>query len=313
MLGPDATLRDAAVSELCEAALGGGPRDFNEDRFDLAASGLDVDRILTAARTLPMLAPRRVVRVRGLGDRKAARFLESQLPGYLEDPAPTTCLVLEADKVDRRLKWVKQVGKLGEVRDCSGPTRPAEVRRWIEDRIREAGKKPGRGVAAALLDLVGVDLDQLANEVAKAALYAGDRENLTAEDVSVVTGQLRPRALYELTEAIGLRNRAQALHLLGDLMEQGEAPLALLGALSNHFRRLIRARECRPLEAREVQRRLSIHPFAAQKVAEQASGFDPVRLRSCLDAIRRTDEALKGADPLPPRLAVERLVLAVSA
>ena len=36
------------------------------------------------------------------------------------------------------------------------------------------------------------------------------------------------------------------------------------------------------------------------------------RLRVCLEAVRRTDEALKGGVSLAPRLAIERLVLATA-
>jgi DNA polymerase III delta subunit len=75
----------------------------------------------------------------------------------------------------------------------------------------------------------------------------------------------------------------------------------------------MRAREIRPFEAGEVQKRLGLHPFAAQKVVDQARRFDLRRLRACLDAVRRTDEALKGGLPVAPRLAIERLVLAVCA
>ena len=41
--------------------------------------------------------------------------------------------------------------------------------------------------------------------------------------------------------------------------------------------------------------------------------FDARRLRRCLDAVRRTDEALKGGVALSPALAIEQLVLAVCA
>jgi len=46
---------------------------------------------------------------------------------------------------------------------------------------------------------------------------------------------------------------------------------------------------------------------------EQARRFDLRRLRTCLDAVRRTDDALKGGAPIGPRLVLERLVLAVCA
>lgn len=313
VVGSEATLRDAELAKIRERVLAGGPSEFNEDRLDLASPGSDVKRILGALYTLPVLAPARLVRVRGLSDRRAARFVESALPEYLDDPVPTTCLVLEAERVDRRLRWVKRVAEIGEVRDCSAPSRPAELRAWVEARLRERGKRPAHGSAATLLELVGRDLDRLGSEVEKLALFVGDRPEVTPDDVAEATGELRPRALYELTDAIGSRQIGPGLKMLGRLLAQGEAPLAILGALASHFRRLLRARECRPLEAREVQSKLSVHPFAARKLVEQARGFDQDRLLRCLDAIRRTDEALKGGVSLAPDLAVEQLLLAVCA
>jgi DNA polymerase-3 subunit delta len=311
VIGPEETLREAYVAALRERALGGGPRDFNEDRFDLAEGGSDPAQILAAARTLPILAPRRLVLVRGLEDRRARRFLEDLLPAYVEDPTPQTCLVLDARNVDRRQRWVKLVERAGELRDCRGPTRPAEVQRWIDARFRQAGKSPAAGTAAALFELVGPDLDRLGGEVEKACLFAGASAEVTPDDVAEVTGALRPLALYELTDAIGSRQVSPSLRMLARLLEQGEAPLAILGGLANHFRRLLRARECEPADARAIERALGVHPFAAQKLAGQVARFDARRLRRCLDAIHRTDAALKGAEPLPPRLALERLVWTV--
>jgi DNA polymerase-3 subunit delta len=312
VVGPETTLRDAALERLRELAIGGAPRDFNEDRFDLAAAGTDPRAILTACRTLPVMSEHRLVIVSGLADRKAGAFLEQRLLDYLEDPAPTTCLVLEGTRVDRRLKWVKRASALGSVIDCSGPSKPAELRDWIEARMSAAGKRAARGTAAALFDLVGADLDRLSFEIEKLCLYVGEADEVAPDDVATVTASLRPLAVYELTDAIGRRSNGDALRVLGRLRDQGEAPLAVLGALANHFRRLLRAYDCRPLEPRRVQQALSLHPFAARKLVEQAGRFDSIRVRRCLDEIRRTDEALKGALPLPPAMAIEQLVVRVS-
>ncbi|MFQ5697735.1 MAG: DNA polymerase III subunit delta [Myxococcota bacterium] len=312
LVGEAAALRDAALAEIRRLALGDAPPEFNEDRFDFATRGTEPAAVIAAARTLPVMAPQRLVIVRGLSERRARPFLEERLQGYLEEPVPTTCLVLVAERVDRRLRWVKAVSRAGELRDLAPPTRPADVVAWIEERLRaDPAKRPERGTARALYDAVGPDLDRLVGELAKLALYTAGREEIGVDDVAAVTADLRPRALYELSDAIGQRRIALALQVLQHLLDQGEAPLRVLAALANHFRRLLRASECQPLQAREVQRRLGIHPFAARKVAEQARAFGPRRLRSCLAAVRHTDDALKGAIPLAPRLAIERLVLAV--
>ena len=311
--GPEASLRDAALAELRERVLADAPRDFNEDRFDFTVSGTEPAASVGAARTLPMMARTRLVLVRGIGEKRAQAFTEGALLEYLEAPLESTCLVLEAASVDKRQRWVKRIVKIGQVIDCTGPSRPADVRRWIDARLAERSMRCGGGVAAAIFDLVGPDLDRLSLEIEKLCLHAGESRSIDADTVGELVGQVRPRALYELTDAIGERRLASALRLVAELCEQGEAPLALLGALANHFRKLLRAREVRPFESGEVQKRLGVHPFAAQKLVDQAKRFEPRRLRSCLDAVRSTDAALKGGLPIAPRLAIERLVLAVCA
>jgi DNA polymerase-3 subunit delta len=311
--GPEATLRAAALAELRARVLGDAVRDFNEDRFDFSERGVDPAEIIGAARTLPLMARGRLVIVRGIGERRAEKFLDGALLTYLDAPLASTCLVLEAPSVDKRQKWVKRVQKIGRVIACSGPERPADVRRWIEARMAERKMRAATGVAATLFDLVGPDLDRLTLELEKLSLYLGERGELNVDDVAELVGQLRPRALYELTDAIGERRLGNALRVVAELSDQGQPPLALIGALANHFRRLLRARELRPLDAGEVQRKLGLHPFAAEKLVAQARRFDLRRLRACLEAVHRTDEALKGGLPIGPRLAIERLVLAVCA
>jgi hypothetical protein len=186
--------------------------------------------VLAAARTLPMLSRGRLVLVRGIGEKRAQKFTEELLVEYLEAPLETTCLVLEAESVDKRQRWVKRVAKIGRVIECTGPNRPADVRRWIETRLTQRGARAGSGVAAALYELVGADLDRLSLEIEKLCLYAGERGQIDADDVTELVGQLRPRALYELTDAIGERRLTNALRLVAELTEQGEAPLALVGA-----------------------------------------------------------------------------------
>ncbi len=312
LVGEGQALRDAAVAEIRERVLDGASADFNEDRFDFA-SGATIGDVLSALRVLPVLSAARLVRVRGLEDRRAAKFLEQVLPEYLDDPLPSTCLLLETLRVDRRARWVKAVEAKGELRRCTPPSRPAELRSWIEGRFGERGKGAARGTAAALLDQLGPDADRLSQEIDKLVLYVGARGQVTPEDVETAAGTGRPHAIFDLTDAIGSRQPARALRVLHQMQTQGEAPLALLAGLANHVRRMIRALDCDPLDPQTVQRSLGVHPYAAQKLVEQVRRFDRRRLRFLLEAVARADRALKGAVPLRPSLAMERLVLALSA
>src|SRR5947209_2608837 len=62
LFGPENYLRDAAVRAVTDAALKGAAlREFNESGFSLASA--DVQHAIAAAEQLPLMTPRRVVRV----------------------------------------------------------------------------------------------------------------------------------------------------------------------------------------------------------------------------------------------------------
>jgi DNA polymerase-3 subunit delta len=193
--------------------------------------------------------------------------------------------------------------------ECTAPTRAPDVRRWIEERVRERGKKCASGAAQLLFESIGADLDQLAREIEKLCLYVGERPEIHADAVAQLTGALRARASYELTDLVGQRQVEPALRMLQKLLHQGEAPLAVLGALASHFRRLLRARACSPLTAAELQKRLGLHPYAAERLVAQTKRYSDARLCACLELAQRADEVLKGALPLDPEVALEQLVM----
>ena len=84
----------------------------------------------------------------------------------------------------------------------------------------------------------------------------------------------------------------------------GVAAPVLLGSLAAHFRKLSRVRNGGSVPG---------PPFVVRKLERQAQRFTPARLNACMQAIHDTDVAIKGASLLPPPLAIERLVLALSA
>ena len=64
VVGEERMLRDQVIAAITKAALAGGLPDFNHDKFTAGES--DVEKVLGATRTVPMMAKKRVVFVRGL-------------------------------------------------------------------------------------------------------------------------------------------------------------------------------------------------------------------------------------------------------
>src|SRR5262245_49272909 len=109
LCGSEHALRDEALAAIRKAVLDPKTAGFNQDLFELKETA--IGRVLETARTMPMMAKRRLVVARGLDEVKA-EALEPLLP-YIEDPNPSTVLVLVGDKPDTRFRAFAALRKAG--------------------------------------------------------------------------------------------------------------------------------------------------------------------------------------------------------
>src|SRR5436305_1706418 len=115
--GAERFLVDRCLKAIRKAVLGGygarGGASFNHDVFELKETPLGT--VVATARTMPMMARRRLVIAKGIDEVKAPE-LGPLLP-YVEDPNPTTCLVLIGEKIDTRFKVFATLRKAGFLHD----------------------------------------------------------------------------------------------------------------------------------------------------------------------------------------------------
>jgi len=304
LLGEEALARDDAAAALRDAALGEGARDFNYDPLGEAATPA---RLRDAVATLPVMAPQRLVWLSGIEERRAAgRELAEALAEVVAglEEGGGCVLVVAAAKADRRQRWVKAFAEPCAVVACEPPRNKRALVAFVRGEAARQGVALGGGAAEALADRVGPHLLMLRQEIAKVALLAGPGNEVTRGHVAESTSDVAEEPIWELTDAIGEGRAAAALRVLDKLLGSGAAPPALLGSLANHFRKLLRVRSGQqPLGP----------PFVVKKLQSQAGRYTPGRLRKCLDAIHDVDQVLKGRGGLPPTLALERLVMGLSA
>lgn len=215
---------------------------FNHSTFRASERGPDA---LAAARTLPMMADRRLVVVRGVQEGTRAFF--EALMEYLKDPSPSTVLVLMGSgfpKVEKGTKrWSTAVEKA--VKAANG---------WVLDRkveldpINFAGQKAAslgkdleRSAARALVEVVGGDVGRLEREVEKLSLYVGDSKTISPADVDAVCALVAEAVVWDLTSALVRRDAAASLKLLQRLLEDGVDPRQILMTITWKLRSLLAA------------------------------------------------------------------------
>jgi DNA polymerase-3 subunit delta len=303
--GEEQFLRDQVVRELRAAALGGGIPAFNEDKF--SAGETSIEKILGAARTVPMMAPRRFIWIRGAerwdsnsegegADAKRESPLD-RLADYAAAPIDTTCLVIVAAKLDGRRRLSALAKKLKLLVSCE-PLDGASLRSWIERQCTSMGHAIDRDVAELVAELAGTDLARLFDAIERLGLFVGEFQPITEQAVSECVARVRTSDTWALVDAVGKRDLGVALVLLADVYDSRDRGLPLLGALAWSIRQLARFQVAVEggASADEAARRAGIfQPHRAREIAEKGRALRARELERWLLVLAETDVALKSS------------------
>lgn len=230
----------------------------------------------------------------------------ASLLAYLEDMPPTTALVFVEDTLDvgpieRRLPKER-----AHVRGYDRP-RPSDLGSWIDRRVRQHKGKIEAAAVRQLAQLAPDDLGLLENEILKLVTYADGRA-VTIDDLELLSAS-PDVTVFGLLDAISLGQRGRALGQLRALFERGERSEAILPQIAATLRRLVQARELLDLGMRgpELQRRLGVHPYVAEKTERQARGYRMDQLEGALRLLLDTDRSIKTGEA-EPELALELFI-----
>ena len=233
VVGEEDLLRDMALGTLKTALLGEGESDFNCDLF----YGDDVSgaEIVACASEVAVFAARRLVVVKA-ADKLPARECDAILP-YLKDPNDSTAVIFVASKLDGRLKFTQALGKVAVTVDCS-PFRETQWLPWLRQDAERVGIRLNEEAIELLKEACGGSLYSVRRELEKLAAYVSPGQAVTADDVATLRGTEPGASVFDLTLAIGGKNRGRVLAILARNLEAGEAPLRILGSLAWQYRRL---------------------------------------------------------------------------
>ena len=157
--GEEEFLIQEALDLIIDTIVEPGARDFNFNVLycrDTSASD-----IVNLAQTLPFMSEKRLVIVKEIDAFKAAD-LEELVP-YLNDPSPSTCLVLVSN-----LGRYEKKSVISAVESHGGairfyPLLDREVTGWIESRAKSLGVTIQHDAAQYLWQTIGNDLQKIKN------------------------------------------------------------------------------------------------------------------------------------------------------
>jgi DNA polymerase III subunit delta len=334
LMGPEAYQRRRLKELLVHAVLGDDGAENGLTQHDL--SEVSLAEVLDDARSLSLFASNRLIYVTNaeavLPRGKAAASDDDEGEGgsgdatplaeYLKDPSPGVTLVFEAIRFDFEGEEKK---KLDRVRKFYAAIPDAvELHRFKTDDARAEAqtlvKRAGFAIAPEALELLvealGADIARIAVEVEKLSLFAQGRA-VGVDDITALVPDARATTIFALVNALGRRNRAQALGVLDTLTRDGEyLPLAL-AFLSTQFRMALVSREAGLKSAQQVQGHFSrlgvpMWPSRAEQIYQTVARFTQAQLERGMGLIFEADKGLRNARP-DDRIVMEQFVLALTA
>lgn len=309
LVGTERLLIERAVDALRNAVDGMGAPGFNVEVFD--GKGLDAGRVISAARTLPMMADMRFVLLRHADAMTPTE--QTSLADYLDDPSESTCLVVTASKLDGRQKLAKAAKKKGLLIEAK-PLRGSALREFIRAEATAREHRIAPEAIEALLDAVGDDLAAIDDAMERLSLFVGAGQRIDADAVMKCVTRIRVETIWTLVDAIGLRDRRKGIAAAQSLLDDREPPLRLLAMVARQLRIVARMREAlsEGLRPQDAAKRAGAPPFKAGDLTESARRFTADSLGQAFTLIAQTDRALKSSKR-PPDIILQDAVLELCA
>lgn len=318
--GEDDVSAEDALNEILRNA---GPADLRDiNTTVLRDDDLTPDALAAAAFTIPFMADRRVIAVKGLlarferGGRRGGAAAGRRQPGLgewadvverLPSMPPSSHLAFADGAVARNNPLFRKLAPIAKVREFPLP-RDRDMPGWIANRARTLGVSIDGAAVRLLADAAGRQPRLIDSELRKLALYANGRQ-ARAADVELMVAYVREANIFQAVDAVIDGKTGAALRLVRKIMEDGNPAVYVLTMLARQTRLLLIARDMHALGAsrEDIGARLRLSGWALNKTLQQASRMSDEYLKYAHIQMVETDLALK-TRPIEERMALEMLV-----
>ena len=200
---------------------------------------------------------------------------------------------------DKLFKFLKKYAKSQEFK----PLQSQKLKNWVKKGFDDYGIEIREEALEKLINFVGSDLWQMANEIGKLVSYkSGKRVDeaiassppfanarvIELRDIELLVKPKIETDIFKTIDAIASKNKKQAIELIHKHLERGDTPLYLLSMINFQFRNLLIVKS-----SRFGYEKLKMHPYVIQKSTQQARKFNFEELKKIYQKIFQVDLSIK--------------------
>ena len=288
LYGEEAYLKKQYKDKLTKAILPDGDT-VNYAYYE--GKGINPAELIDLAETMPFFAERRLIVIENSGFFKSAT---PELADYMKNMPDTVCFLFVENEVDKRGKMYKAAKDKGRIVEM-GRQDEKTLLYWIASNVKREGRQIKESTARYLVSKTGTDMENLEKEMEKLFSYTLGRNEITVQDIDDICTTQITNKIFEMVEAVAVKQQKKALDYYYDLLALKEPPMRILYLLARQFKLLLEVKDLcgKGYEKSQIAKTVGLHPFVAGKYIQQCRTFSREELRSIMEEAVNAEEMVK--------------------
>jgi DNA polymerase-3 subunit delta len=335
IFGEERFLLDDAFDKLISKLIPDEQARFDYEKLD--GNETDFSSVVDACLSYPFVSPKRVVVISNFeslaGKPSAKENIHLGFDKYLDNPQPTTCLILKADisslngisyelknsrrkvKAEKKLKGLKfPYGKLFEKYNCIEypKFRESAYHNWVAKRFEMLNRKVEHDVIELLLAQTNSDLREIDQEIRKVVSMVSKEEKIKTEDVARSLGTSHIYNVFELQKAVGRRNLLHSIEIMQKMLENDRQEVLIVTILSRFFTTLWKLDEVIRSNNNQyvIAGAVGINPYFVSEYSDSLKRYKPGEINQAIKMLTVIDEKLKSSS-MPPKYLLEEFFVKI--
>jgi len=262
------------------------------DKETIYSEDRSITDILGLATSFPFGSEKKLIIVR-----EAEKIRDKKpLKNYADTPAEFTVLALFHNGSITNLKsepfkTLAENNFLFESKELKG----RNLIDWLISAATEKGKKLSEENAQVLVDIAGENRSMLEDQLEKICVYLNKEKEITIESIQKVSSELKQFNIFDLQNAIGLKDKSKALNVANNLLDNGAEPTFIISMLTRYFIGLAKITELKTknISVQEAARIVGTHHFYYPGYVKARTLYSDQKLVEVFRALLKADVSVK--------------------
>jgi len=257
---------------------------YSEDR--------NLQDVINAARAFPFGSQKKLIIFKEVEKVKDKKLLEA----YIPSPPEFTVFVLVHYGVITNLtsspfNLLLENNYLFEAKELKGNN----LIDWVTELVASKGRQISNENAMLLADISGENRLIIESQLEKIMAFLGDKKEITFDIIKDVSSSFKEYTIFDLQNAVFQKNKAAALEIVFNLLENGAEATFIISMLAKYFISLSRIRELNEKKIPDVEaaKIIGTHPFYLKNFQRAAVLFSSNDLIKAAEALLKADVSTK--------------------